>query len=182
MPDSMRAESIYRSGVAGARCIGRLGRLGALRLWVLCVLWCRLPPQPAEAHKSSDAYRFLDVQSARSELRWDIALRDLDVALALVADGNRDLTWGEIRGAWPRTDARALASLAVQGCWVAVTGHALEQRNDGACAVLQLSAPCQIAPKATLHYRLFAKLDPSHRGIVRQTPAGGAAQGRLDRH
>ena len=148
---------------------------GLLALGSLLVL----APLPAVAHKSSDAYLFIDVQPDRSDLRWDIALRDLDVALALDADGNRDLTWGEIRAAWPRIDALALASLAVDGCRFAVTAHALEQRNDGAYAVLQLSAPCQIAPKATLHYSLFAELDPTHRGIVRQTQAGGAATLRM---
>ena len=134
-----------------------------------------LVPLPALAHKSSDAYLFIDVQPDRSDLRWDIALRDLDVALALDADSNRDLTWGEIRAAWPRIDALALASLAVEGCRFAVTGHALEQRNDGAYAVLQLSAPCQITPRTTLHYSLFAELDPTHRGIVRQSVSGGTA-------
>ena len=148
---------------------------GLLALGSLLVL----APLPAVAHKSSDAYLFIDVQPDRSDLRWDIALRDLDVALALDADGNRDLTWGEIRAAWPRIDALALASLAVESCLFAITGHALEQRNDGAYAVLQLSAPCQIAPKATLHYSLFAELDPTHRGIVRQTQAGGAATLRM---
>ena len=143
------------------------------------VLVLGLVPLPALAHKSSDAYLFIDVLPERSDLRWDIALRDLDVALALDADGNRDLTWGEIRAAWPRIDALALASLAVEGCRFAVTGHALEQRNDGAYAVLQLSAPCQIAPRATLHYSLFAELDPTHRGIVRQTVSGGAATLRM---
>jgi len=146
---------------------------------VLCGLWCGLAPQPAQAHKSSDAYLFIDVQPGRSDLRWDIALRDLDVALTLDTDGNRDLTWGEIRAAWPRIDALALASLAVQGCRFNVDGHALEQRNDGAYAVLQLSAPCQIAPNAALYSSLFAALGPTHRGIVRQTAAGGAATLRM---
>jgi len=59
---------------------------------------------PALAHKSSDAYLFIDQQPAQTTLRWDIALRDLDVALALDADGNRALTWGEVRAAWPRID------------------------------------------------------------------------------
>ena len=148
-------------------------------LLALAALGSVLAALPVQAHKSSDAYLFIDVQPGRSDLRWDIALRDLDVALALDADGNRDLSWGEIRAAWPRIDALALASLAVEGCRFAVTGHALEQRNDGAYAVLQLTAPCQIAPKATLYYSLFAEIDPTHRGIVRQTVAGGAATLRM---
>lgn len=45
---------------------------------------------------------------------------------------------GRNRAAWPRIDALALASLVVEGCRFAVTGHALEQRNDGAHAVLPL--------------------------------------------
>ncbi len=134
---------------------------------------------PAQAHKSSDAYLFFDQQPDRTTLRWDIALRDLDLVLPLDADGNRDLTWGEIRAAWPRIDTLALASLAVPGCRFELTGHALEQRNDGAYAVLLMSAPCQVTPKASIGYSLFASVDPTHRGIVRHTVAGAAPTLRM---
>ena len=165
MPGSMRCE---------ARRVARAGRSWA---W-LGLLGC-LFAAPAQAHKSSDAYLFFDQQPAATTLRWDIALRDLDVVLALDADANRELTWGEIRAAWPRIDALALASLAVPGCRFEVLGHALEQRNDGAYAVLQLSAPCQVGPAAVMHYSLFAEIDPTHRGIVRQTVAGAAPRLRM---
>ena len=133
----------------------------------------------AQAHKSSDAYLFFDQQADRTSLRWDIALRDLDNALALDADGNRELTWGEVRAAWPRIDALALQSLAVAGCTFVVEGHALEQRNDGVYAALQLSAPCRMPTRAVLRYSLFADIDTTHRGIVRHTGAGGAAPLRM---
>lgn len=133
----------------------------------------------AQAHKSSDAYLFFDQQADRTQLRWDIALRDLDAALALDADGNRELTWGEVRTAWPRIDALALQSLVVTGCSFVVEGHALEQRNDGRYAVLQLSAPCQMPAQAALRYSLFADIDTTHRGIVRHTVAGGAVTVRM---
>ena len=165
MPGSMRFEAL-RVARAG-RCWAWLGLLGCLFA------------APAQAHKSSDAYLFFDQQPAATTLRWDIALRDLDVVLALDADANRELTWGEIRAAWPRIDALALASLAVPGCRFEVLGHALEQRNDGAYAVLQLSAPCQVGPAAVMHYSLFAEIDPTHRGIVRQTVAGAAPRLRM---
>ena len=147
---------------------------GGLMLGLLALL-----AGPVLAHKSSDAYLFIDQQPAQTTLRWDIALRDLDVALALDADGNRALTWGEVRAAWPRIDALALASLAVPGCRFQITGHALEQRNDGAYAVLQLSAPCQVAPGASWRYSLFAAIDPTHRGIVRHTVAGASPTLRM---
>ena len=133
----------------------------------------------AQAHKSSDAYLFFDQQADRTSLRWDIALRDLDNALALDADGNRELTWGEVRAAWPRIDALALQSLAVPDCTFVVEGHALEQRNDGVYAALQLSAPCRMPARAVLRYSLFADIDTTHRGIVRHTVAGGAATLRM---
>ena len=158
---------------------GRL-RLAAQRVGLLTVLLIGLlTAVPAQAHKSSDAYLFFDQQPERTTLRWDIALRDLDQALALDADGNRDLTWGEVRAAWPRIDALALASLAVPGCAFEVSGHALEQRNDGAYAVLQMSAPCQMTAGAALHYSLFVDIDPTHRGIVRHTLAGAAPSLRM---
>ena len=166
MPGSMRFDALR---VAGA---------GAFWAWRVALLAC-LFAAPAQAHKSSDAYLFFDQQPAATTLRWDIALRDLDVVLALDADANRELTWGEIRAAWPRIDALALASLAVPGCRFEVLGHALEQRNDGAYAVLQLSAPCQVGSGAVIHYSLFAEVDPTHRGIVRQTVAGAAPRLRM---
>lgn len=133
----------------------------------------------AQAHKSSDAYLFFDQQADRTSLRWDIALRDLDAALGLDADGDRALTWGEVRTAWPRIEALALQSLAVPGCSFLVDGHALEQRNDGVYAVLQLGASCRVTAQATLRYSLFADIDSTHRGIVRHTVAGGAATVRM---
>jgi len=134
---------------------------------------------PTAAHQASDAYLFVDQQADRSTLRWDIALRDLDVVLDLDTDGDRALTWGEVRAAWPRIDALALASLRVAGCDFRIDGHALEQRSDGAYAVLQLSAPCAIAAQAPLHYGLFATVDPTHRGILRHTRAGASPTVRL---
>ena len=157
----------------GRRCL--IARL--IALIALCI--SLLAATPAQAHKSSDAYLFFDQQPDHTTLRWDIALRDLDQALPLDADGNRELTWGEVRAAWPRIDALALASLAVPGCGFEVTGHALEQRNDGAYAVLQMRAPCQLAAGAALHYSLFVDLDPTHRGIVRHTVAGASPSLRM---
>ena len=79
-----------RFDLTAARRAWRAGLVALVA--VPSVLILGLVPLPALAHKSSDAYLFIDVQPDRSDLRWDIALRDLDVALALDADGNRDLT------------------------------------------------------------------------------------------
>jgi len=139
----------------------------------LLVLLLVLAVAPARAHKSSDAYLFLQAQAEHTTLRWDIALRDLDAALPLDADEDRQLTWREVKAAWPAIDALALSSLVLPGCTFEVSGHALERRNDGAYAVLQLRAPCRIDRADALQYRLFAEVDPTHRGILRFTDGEG---------
>lgn len=144
---------------------------GLLRLLACGLVGFGLATTPAWAHKASDAYLFLQVQADQATLRWDIALRDLDAALPIDADEDRQLTWAEVKAAWPAIDALALAALTVPGCTFEVSGHALERRNDGAYAVLQLRAPCRVASADGVQYRLFADVDPTHRGILRFTDA-----------
>jgi hypothetical protein len=122
---------------------------------------------PAEAHKASDAYLQVDQGAAGLAVRWDIALRDLDAALDLDADGDGRLTWGEVRGAWPRIEGYALARLHIAGCTLVPAGRALERRSDGAYAVLQLTAPCHPAGAPRIDYALLREVDPTHRGIAR---------------
>ena len=119
------------------------------------------------AHKASDAYLQIAASSGRLDVRWDIALRDLDVVLDLDNDADGRLTWGEVRAAWPRIESYALQRLAIEGCLLAPVGRGLERRNDGAYAVLRLQSPCTLAPSARIGYGLFADVDPTHRGIAK---------------
>jgi len=119
------------------------------------------------AHKSSDSYLQLDARPGALALRWDIALRDLDVALDLDADADGKLTWGEVRTAWPRIEAYATARLAIDGCPLKTGEHGLERRSDGAYAVLHLSSTCTLPSSPAIRYSLFAEVDPTHRGIAK---------------
>ena len=140
----------------------------ALILLRLLIAACAaLGPLGASAHKASDAYLQFDTDGQRTTLRWDVALRDLDVVLDLDADGNRELTWGEVRRAWPRIDALLLKSIAAPGCDWQVGEHSLEARVDGAYAAVRFSAPCSVTPQTALQYSLMAGVDPTHRGIAR---------------
>jgi hypothetical protein len=51
----------------------------------------------AHAHKPSDSYLDLRADGARFAAQWDIALRDLEQAIGLDADGDGAITWGEVR-------------------------------------------------------------------------------------
>jgi hypothetical protein len=135
----------------------------------------------AAAHKSSDSYLQIDARPGALAIRWDIALRDLDMALDLDSDGDGKLSWGEVKAAWPRIEAYALARLAVEGCELHATGRALERRYDGAYAVLMLASPCSLPEPPQIAYALFAEVDPTHRGIARiQRPGQALALLMLD--
>lgn len=133
---------------------------------------------PAQAHKASDAYLQLQRSGDTLALRWDIALRDLDAALDLDANGDRKLSWGEVRARIGDIQAYALARLRLQQgrCGLAQTQPpALEDRVDGAYLVLQLRARCEPGAALELDYRLFREVDPTHRGLLRVEADGAAA-------
>ncbi len=132
------------------------------------------------AHKPSDSY--LAIHAEREDLhgQWDIALRDLDFALGLDADGNGEITWGEVRARHADIAAYALTRLALSAdgrkCALAPTGHLVDEHSDGAYAVLQFSIECgtrQAPRRIEVGYSLFADLDPSHRGLLRVQHGAG---------
>ncbi|MDL2358188.1 MAG: HupE/UreJ family protein [Pseudomonadota bacterium] len=128
---------------------------------------------PALAHKPSDSYLRLTVTGKQVDGQWDIALRDLDMAIGLDADGNGELTWDEVRARHAAIAAYALSRLTLSmpaggACPLAVTGHLLDDHSDGAYAVLKLHALCP-ADVVTLDvdYRLLFDIDPQHKGLLR---------------
>ncbi|HEY8245259.1 MAG TPA: HupE/UreJ family protein [Casimicrobiaceae bacterium] len=126
----------------------------------------------ALAHKASDSYLTLDIREERLAGRWDIALRDADLALDLDADGDGAITWGELRTRERDLAAWALARLKVRSggepCTLGVARLATDTHSDGAYAVLELDGACENAPTAVgIDYGLLFDLDPQHRGLVR---------------
>jgi len=80
---------------------------------VLLLLVLALVASPAIAHKASDAYLTIERDGAALHGQWDIALRDLDNALGLDANGDGDITWGEVRARHADIAAYALQRLDV---------------------------------------------------------------------
>jgi hypothetical protein len=128
---------------------------------------------PALAHKPSDSYLTLTVAGRQVDAQWDIALRDLDMAIGLDADGNGELTWNEVRARHGDIAAYALSRLTLAlpdggTCPLVVQAHLLDDHSDGAYAVLKLRALCP-AEVSTLDvdYRLLFDIDPQHKGLLR---------------
>jgi hypothetical protein len=132
---------------------------------------------PAHAHKPSDSYLALEVSGDRIEGQWDIALRDLDVAIALDDDGDGQLTWAEIRRRHQAIAAYAMNGLTLSSskgaCTVTADANLIDRHTDGAYNVLRFHAVCPQALDAlTINYTLFAGIDPQHKGLLRLTHAG----------
>ncbi|MGJ7509861.1 HupE/UreJ family protein [Variovorax sp. GT1P44] len=135
-------------------------------------------PRTAHAHKASDAYLQLQTAGDTVQLRWDIALRDLDAVLDLDRDGDRQLSWGEVKGRMDDIRAYALARLRLQQGRCALTEvapPAVDDRVDGAYLVFQLQGRCDAATALSIDYQLFREVDPTHRGLLRITAQAGDA-------
>ena len=160
------------------------GRPRSLALVAATLAACAVPATVL-AHKASDAYLDISARNDRVQVRWDIALRDLDAALDLDADRDGRLTWGEVRARHADTAAFALRALGLSTsageCVHEATTQSLRRRVDGTYAVLAFESRCPSqADPLTLRYRLFESVDPSHRGIVRlggDATDGGDATG-----
>ncbi|MEX5748622.1 HupE/UreJ family protein [Massilia sp. X63] len=155
-------------------------RLLASLLALAAMLWA----PGAQAHKASDSYLNLTVEGARIEGRWDIALRDLELAVGLDADGDGALTWDEVRARHGAIAAYALTHLKLSAggadCPLQVTQQLVDSHTDGAYTVLMLQGACA-APVETLAvgYTLLAELDPQHRGLLALRHGAATSSGIL---
>jgi hypothetical protein len=133
----------------------------------------------AQAHKPSDSYLNLRVTAQGISGQWDIALRDLDVALGLDADGDGRITWGEVRARHADIAAFALARLQLQAdgqtCTVQAGPQQVDEHTDGSYTVIPLQVQCAKPPTDSLSvaYTLFADIDPQHRGLLNLSTPGG---------
>jgi hypothetical protein len=145
-------------------------------IFSLCLSWS------AAAHKPSDSYLTLHVAGASVTGQWDIALRDLDFALGLDANGDAQITWGEVRAKQQEIAAYALSRLSLKSdgevCPTRVTEYLIDDHTDGAYFVMRFSASCAAAVQALqARYALFFDIDPQHKGLLRLESPGQSVTG-----
>ncbi len=140
-----------------------------LACFILCV-W----PLFAFAHKPSDSYLSLSLKGDRLSGRWDIALRDLDFAIGLDDNDDGAITWGELKR--KSTEIRQYAfsrlqlSVSDETCLYNQRQLKVDNHTDGKYAILSFS--CDGIPALgplVVEYRLFAEIDPQHRGLLSLT-------------
>jgi hypothetical protein len=131
----------------------------------------------SEAHKPSDSYLTISqpAQGTTLEGQWDIALRDLQHAVGLDANGDGAITWGELKARQPEVARYALSRLTVEAiahgdrnrCPVQPGALLFDEHVDGGYAVLRFNIQCPLrAAQLTVHYAFLFDLDPNHRGLL----------------
>lgn len=125
----------------------------------------------AHAHKPSDSYLQLTPTDRGFTGEWRIALRDLEPAIGLDRNGDRKITWGEVRTRHNEIANYALARLTIASrespCEVHAGTQLVDDLSDGAYTVLPLVVTCErnVAPWS-LDYSLLFDIDATHRGLI----------------
>jgi hypothetical protein len=134
-----------------------------VKILAICIVLATVTT--AHAHKPSDAHLRLDLDGDQLVGRLDVAVRDLDAALA-IDDGDGELSWRELQAASDRISSYVAARLEFgAGCPVSQGEPALIDLSDGAYWSVPLTVLC--APRTlSLTYSLLFDIDAQHRGLV----------------
>lgn len=127
------------------------------------------------AHKQSDSYLTISVEGSSLHGQWDIAVRDLDLAIGLDTNDDEQITWGEVRSQADRIHGHAFARLAVSTrdgartspCGLRAERTLVDDHVDGTYVALFFTGECAAtATHLGLDYSLLAGEDPNHRGLL----------------
>ena len=142
-----------------------------ISFWLLSLL-ILIVSSHSLAHKPSDSYLKININNKTAKIQWDIALRDLDHYLQLDKNGDRLITWGEIKEKHASIEQLARTNLAINeissvSCQYGQVTHKVDKHSDGYYAVLFFDAQCtNTIQELTIQYHLFFEFDNQHRGLI----------------
>lgn len=103
-------------------------------------------------------------------LELDLAVRDLALTFPLDANGDGQVTWGELAAIQPQVEAMVASQLQVEragnACPLEPRAYAVRHYDDGAYAAMSLAAQCPGEGQVSVRYGLFFDRDPQHRSLV----------------
>ncbi len=125
----------------------------------------------AAAHKGSDVYWTLRASGPVATGRLDVALMDLDFAVGLDADGDGQLTWGEVRLQEPALARFVAAGVGVEqhgvACALAFGALSVVRHSDGVYAAFPVTVTCPAQlEEVEVRYALLFDADATHRGLL----------------
>lgn len=139
-------------------------------LAALLFLLLSLTTTAAWAHKPSDALLRITLEPAPS-LRWEVALRDLELSPGGLDDGDGQLHRSELEAHAPALFAAQAEhlrfSVEAQPCRLEpLVPLEVTEHSDGAYAALSAQIQCDTAGALSFDYDYLFALDPQHRLIV----------------
>jgi HupE / UreJ protein len=155
-------------------------------VWLL-LLGLALSPAGAAAHVASNGFLTIEVRGAALDGSIELAVRDVELAIGVDANGDGRVTWGELRRSEPRLAAYVAGhlSLAAQGSSCPLRfGHLeVNGRVDGNYAWLPFGARCtRDVRQLEIRYQVLEDIDPSHRGLLRLSAGAVVQSAVLDPH
>lgn len=125
----------------------------------------------ARAHTASNGFLVAQVSGQNVTGSFEIAVRDVALAVAIDTSGDGKITWGELRDGESRL-TQYLAhhlSLTAQngGCKLTFQAMQINDRVDGNYAWIPFTAYCPVTVNhLSIHYDVLDGIDPSHRGLL----------------
>lgn len=125
----------------------------------------------AHAHIASNGFLVGKVTGQDIAGSVELAIRDVELAVGVDADGDGKVTWGEMRAAEPRVASYVKDHLtfAAQNDICALTFQEIQvnDRVDGNYAWLPFKARCRSAVhELQIRYSMMEGFDPSHRALL----------------
>ncbi len=140
-------------------------------LALVCAVLALAAPA-ASAHSTSSSFLSIDVPrpDAAPQLRWDIAIIDLQWTIDFDVDQNGAITWDEVRGRRDSIARLALRSLELKRggvlCALSLTDLALAVRQEDPHAALIIAASCPATGPLAVRSSLFFAEDDSQRVLL----------------
>ncbi len=136
----------------------------------------------ALAHQGSRSYLSIAMEGVTVTGQWDISLIDLEQVVGLDANGDGDITWGELKAKQKEVESYAQTRLGLKMDGVLrpwrTTELLVDNFSDGAYAVLRFSVEnSSPAENLEVDYRAFFDIDAFHRGLFRIEYAGKVQTG-----
>jgi HupE / UreJ protein len=131
----------------------------------------------AQAHIASNGFLALNLRGSALSGSVELAVRDVELAVGVDANGDGKVTWGELHEASPRLAAYVAAHLrfAADGasCTTSFGEVQVTARVDGNYAWLPFTGTCGGPPRElSISYHVLEGIDPSHRGLLRLDSEG----------
>lgn len=138
----------------------------------------------AQAHVASNGFLVVQVSGQDANGSVELAVRDVELAVGLDANGDGKVTWAELRAAQPqllRYLNEHLAFMAQnRACDLTIQGIQVNDRVDGNYAYLPFAARCpEPVQELSIRYSLMEGVDPSHRGLLTLSSAAVTQTGVL---